>query len=66
MSGTLVPIKISKSWVPLGTGYRKNFRNSVPLGTGYRENLKSLVLLRTGYRRNFRTPGVITKFCIIK
>ena len=41
--------------VPLGTGYRKNFRNWVSLGTGYRENFKKLVPLSTGYRENFRS-----------
>ena len=31
----------SKSSVPLGTGYRENFRSLVPLGSGYRGNFRS-------------------------
>ena len=33
-NGMTKSIKISKFWVPLGTGYRENFRSWVPFGTG--------------------------------
>ena len=46
MSGTLVPIKICKSWVSLGNGYRENFRYGtwIPwkfrkMGTSQKKNL---------------------------
>ena len=35
-NGMTKSIKISKFWVPLGTGYRENFRSWVAMGTGYR------------------------------
>ena len=37
MSGTLVHIKILKSWVPLGTGDGENFRSRVQMDTGYQQ-----------------------------
>ena len=50
-----VPIEILKIWVPLGTGYRGNFKNWVPLGTGYQANFRNWVPLGTGYRANFES-----------
>ena len=54
-NGMTKSIKISKFWVPLGTGYRENFRSWVLLGTRYRRNFKRWVLridkiLELGYR----------------
>ena len=53
MSGTLVPIKISKLWVPRGTGYRGNFRKNF-LGTrwvlGTEEIFEKKLFGTDGYR----------------
>ena len=58
-----VPIEILKIWVPLGTGYRENFKNWVPLVTGYRPEKNfgyrwlpgtgQKKILGTGSRENF-------------
>ena len=49
---TILPntIKISKSLVPLGTGYRGNFRSWVPLAFWYRGNCRIRGPLGTGYQ----------------
>ena len=48
MNGTLVLIKISNSWVPLGTGNQENFRSCVLLGTGYQPDKKFWVPVGAG------------------
>ena len=45
-----VPIRILKSWVLLGTGYREIFKNWVTLGTGTEEIWRSWVPLGTEYQ----------------
>ena len=54
-----VPIEILKIWVPLGTGYRENFKNWVPLVTGYRPEKKFGYrwLPGTGQKNIFGTDG---------